>query len=68
MEENRQPFWHIILYNFKKGKNATEMQKKICIVYGEGAVTDQMCQNGWRTEGFRAGEDKGEKNGKTIIA
>ena len=44
MEENLQHFWHIMLYYFKKGKNATEMQKKICAVYGEAAVTDQMCQ------------------------
>ena len=44
MEENMQHFWHIMLYYFKKGKNKTEMQKKICAVYGEGAVTDQMCQ------------------------
>ena len=29
---------------FKKGKNATEMQKKICAVYGEGAVIDWMYQ------------------------
>ena len=29
---------------FKKGKNATEMQKKICALYGEGAVTDWTCQ------------------------
>ena len=36
--------WHIMLYYIKKGKNATEMQKKICAAYGEGAVTDQMCQ------------------------
>ena len=43
MEENKQHFWHIILY-FKKGKNATETQKKICAVYGEGAVSDQMYQ------------------------
>ena len=33
-----------MLYYFKKAKKATEMQKKICAVYGEGAVTDQMCQ------------------------
>ena len=33
-----------MLYYFKKGKNATETQKKICAVYGKGAVTDQMCQ------------------------
>ena len=44
MEENMQHFWHIMLYDVKKGKNATEMKKKIYAVYGEGAVTDQMCQ------------------------
>ena len=34
-----------MLYYFKKGKNATEMQKKkICAVYREGAVTDGTCQ------------------------
>ena len=36
--------WHIMLCYFKKGKNTTETQKKICAVDGEGAVTDQMCQ------------------------
>ena len=35
-----QHFRHIILYYFKKDKNATETQQKICAVYGEGAVTD----------------------------
>ena len=44
MEENIQHFWHIVLQNFKKGKNATETQKMICAVYGKGAVTDQTCQ------------------------
>ena len=44
IEENMQHFWHIMLYYFKQGKNATEMQKKICAVYGEGAVIDPMCQ------------------------
>ena len=29
------------MLGFKKGKNATEMQKKTCVAYGEGAVTDQ---------------------------
>ena len=27
MEEDTQHFWHIMLYNFEKGKNATETQK-----------------------------------------
>ena len=44
MEEKKQCFWHIILHYFKKGKNATEMQKMICAVRGEGAVTDRTCQ------------------------
>ena len=44
MEENTQHYWCLMLYYFKKGKNATETQKKICAVYGEGAVTDQTCQ------------------------
>ena len=48
-----QRFWHM-LYYFKKGKNATEMQKKICAVYGEGAVTDSTCQK-WFVK-FRAGD------------
>ena len=39
-KENMQHFQHIMLYYFKKGKNETEMQKRICAAYGEGAVTD----------------------------
>ena len=50
-----QHFGHIMLYYFKKGKNATETQKKnICAPYGEGAVTDQMCQK-WFVK-FGAGD------------
>ena len=33
-----------MLYYFKKGKNASETQKKIGAVYGEYAVTDRTCQ------------------------
>jgi len=32
-----------MLYYFEKGKNTIEMQKKICAVYRESAMTDQMC-------------------------
>ena len=44
MEENTQHFWHIVLYYFKKGQNATEMQKKrkVCAVCGEGAVIGRI--------------------------
>ena len=41
-----------MLYYFKKGKNATETQRKICVVYGEGAMTDRTCQK-WFAK-FRA--------------
>ena len=54
MEGKKQHFRHIMLYYFKKGKNATETQKKICAVYGEGAVTDQTCQKWF--EKFHAGD------------
>ena len=40
MEENEQHFQHVMLYYFKKVKNVTESQKKICAVSGERAVTD----------------------------
>ena len=54
MEDKKQRFWHIMLYYFKKGENATETHKKICAVYGEGAVTDRTCQK-WCAK-FRAGD------------
>ena len=44
-----------MLYYFKKGKTTTEKEKKkICTVYGEGAVTQRMCQK--RFAKFRAGD------------
>ena len=49
IEENTQHFLHIMLYYFKKCKKATEMQKKMCAVYGVSAVTDRMCQSGLRS-------------------
>ena len=39
---------------FGLNKIATEMQKKICAVYGEGAVIDQTCQK-WSAK-FRVGD------------
>lgn len=45
---------HIILFYFRKGKNATQTQKKICAVYGEDAVTDRTCQK-WFSK-FKAGD------------
>ena len=45
--------WHLMLYYFKKGKNATELQEMICAVY-EVAVTDRTCQK-WFVK-FHAGQ------------
>ena len=56
-----------MLYYFKKGKNATEMQKKICAVYGEGAMTDRTCQK-WFAK-FCAGDfslDNAPRSGRTV--
>ena len=53
----KQHFWPIMRYNFKKGKNTTEIQKKkkdLFAVYEEGAGTDWMCQK-WFVK-FRAGD------------
>ena len=43
-EGNMQHFLAYYAYYFKKRENATEMQKQMCAVCGEGAVNDQMCQ------------------------
>ena len=56
-----------MFYYFKKGKNATEMQKKICAVYAEGAVTDGMCRE-WFVK-FRAGDfllDDAPRSGRPV--
>ena len=44
VEEDTQLFQHVMLYYFKKGKNTPETQIKICALYEEHTVTDQMCQ------------------------
>ena len=69
MEGNMEHFWPVLLYYFKKGKTATETQKRISAVCGEGAVTDQMCQK-WFVK-FRAGDfslDDAPRLGKPVEA
>ena len=56
-----------MLYYFKKGKNATETHKKSCAVYGERAVTDQVCQK-WFVK-FHAGDfslDDAPQSGRQV--
>ena len=40
IEINMQHIQHIMLYSFKNSKNATEMQKNDCAMYGRGSVAD----------------------------
>jgi len=40
MEENKVHFRHLMLFYFRKGKNAAQTAKKICIVYGDSAVAE----------------------------
>ena len=45
---------HVMLWDLKQGKNATETAEKICSVYGEGTITDRAVQN-WFVK-FRFGD------------
>ncbi|KOX74646.1 Histone-lysine N-methyltransferase SETMAR [Melipona quadrifasciata] len=42
MEENKVHFRHLMLFFYRKGKNATQAANKICAVYGEGAVAERF--------------------------
>ncbi|EFN64258.1 Histone-lysine N-methyltransferase SETMAR, partial [Camponotus floridanus] len=46
-------FRHILLYYFRKGKNASQAHKKLCAVYGNEALKERQCQN-WFAK-FRSG-------------
>lgn len=39
MEENKIHFRHLMLFHFRKGKNAVQITKKVC-VYGGNAVAE----------------------------
>ena len=45
MENSDGHFHHILLYNFRKGKNAVQVRKKLYDVYGEKSLTERQCQN-----------------------
>jgi len=68
MEENKQYFRCLMLFYFRKGKNATQTRKKKCAVYEEDVVSERVCQN-WFAK-FRAGdttcEDR-ERSGRPLV-
>ncbi|GFW12819.1 histone-lysine N-methyltransferase SETMAR [Trichonephila clavipes] len=53
MESDKQLFRHILLFYYKKGKNAVQARRKLTDVYGEGVLTVRQCQN-WFAN-FRSG-------------
>ncbi|GFX61847.1 histone-lysine N-methyltransferase SETMAR [Trichonephila clavipes] len=45
MESDKQCFRHMLLFYYRKGKNAIQARKKLTDVYGEGVLTVRQCQN-----------------------
>ena len=54
MECKNEHLRHILLYYFRKGKNAAQVAKKLRDVYGEEASKDRQCRN-WFDK-FRSGD------------
>ena len=54
MEIRDGHFRHILLYYFRKVKNAVQARKKLYDVYGEKSLTERQCQN-WFAR-FRSGD------------
>jgi [histone H3]-lysine36 N-dimethyltransferase SETMAR len=45
MESKKQHFRLILLFYYRKGKNAVQARKKLSDVYGEDVLTERQCQN-----------------------
>ena len=54
IEELKAHIKHIILWEYKDNKNATETAKEICSVYDQGVMTDRQVWN-WFSK-FRSGD------------
>lgn len=52
--EEKGKIFSILCFIISREKNTAETHKKICAVYGEGGMSDQMCQK-WFVE-FQAGD------------
>ena len=53
MEDEKQHFRHILLFYYRKGKNAVQARRKLCDVYEEDVLTERQCKN-WFAQ-FRFG-------------
>ena len=45
MEIPEGHFRHILLFYFRKGKNAAQAHRKLCGVYGDECLSERQCQN-----------------------
>lgn len=54
MERENEHYRHILLYYFRKGKNASQAYKKLYAVYGDKALKERQCRN-WFVK-FRSGD------------
>ena len=54
MVSQSEHFHHILLFNFRKGINASQVHKKLFDVYGDEALKERQCQY-WFAK-FRSGD------------
>jgi len=54
MEENKVHFRHLILFFYRKGKNATQTANKICAINSENTVAERTVRK-WFAK-FKAGD------------
>ncbi|CAK9826519.1 Histone-lysine N-methyltransferase SETMAR [Anthophora retusa] len=69
MESEKQHFRHILLFYYRKGKNAVQARKKLADVYGEDVLTVRQCQN-WFAK-FRSGNfdvEDASRSGRPVEA
>jgi len=45
MNENKENIRYILKFYYKKGKNVTQVAKKICDVYGHDAISVRVAQS-----------------------
>ncbi|XP_047370408.1 histone-lysine N-methyltransferase SETMAR-like [Vespa velutina] len=69
MESNKQHFRHILLFYYRKGKNAVPARKNLSNVYGEDVLTVRQCHN-WFAK-FRCGNfdvEDASRSGRPVKA
>ena len=69
MESKNQHLRHVLLFYFRKGKNAVQARRKLCEVYGEDVLTERQCQNWFKK--FRSGNfdvEDSSRSGRPVEA